>query len=481
MPSPRKETPSKGRKAQSQVEARPKRRKRAFSSLSAAMKFLDASVNYERIRPQRVPDEAFKLDRMRALLSELEDPHTRVPLVHVAGSKGKGSVCEMLSAALSGCGYTVGLNTSPHLVDVRERVRIGGEPISESVFIKSLSRCRDAAEAVEKKHGAATYFELVTLMALWCFMDQAVDVGVVEVGLGGRLDATNVITPVVCGVSAIQLEHTELLGDSVGAIAREKAGIFKPGVPAISVPQDDEALEALKAVAEEVGAPLMVLGDRIEYTSRFEAAHGMGPHARVCVAHAGQAYEHLPVPLPGEHQAANCGLALALLAQLTERGFRAPETAVADGLEQTTAIGRLEQVFDVPRILVDGAHTGASMTALVKAIGAQLRCDSMVVIFGCAADKDVDAMLTEIGRGADKVIFTRAADNPRAADPKSLASRYEALTGKMAQIEPSVKDAINTAARAVSRDDLVCVTGSFAVAGEAKALLDEKKAEMVEA
>jgi len=463
------------------IETAPKkkRRFRPFSSYSAALKYLDDRVNIERVRPTRVSAETFKLDRMRALMAELGDPQNTVKVVHVAGSKGKGSACEMIASCMRACGLTVGLYTSPHLVDVRERARINDTSIDESSFIRCLSKCRDAAKDIAGEHGDATYFELTTAMAFVHFSEQAVDLAVLEVGLGGRLDATNIVEPTVCGITEIQLEHTAILGESVEEIAAEKAGIMKPGVPVVTVPQSKGVLGVLKEHAATVGAPLLVLGKDIDYSSRFEASHGMGPHARVCVSSERSAYEHLPVPLLGEHQAPNCGLALAVVDQLRARGFEAPERDVARGLSSTPRRGRMEIVWEEPPIMVDGAHTGDSVKALVRGIGAHLRCDSMVVIFGCAADKNIDEMLEEIGRGADKIIFTKSSTNPRAMDPSELRTRFEDLTGKMAQVEPTAKEAINTAARAVGRDDLILVTGSFWLAGEARALLEAKKAERV--
>ena len=456
-------------------------KRRPFRNYEAALRWLNGLTNVERMRPPRVPAEAFKLDRMRAMLGALGDPHEPLHLVHVAGSKGKGSVCEMVASCLGACGHTVGVTTSPHLTDVRERVRLGRTPISRRDFTRLLARVRAASEAVAGEQGDATYFEVMTALALVYFADQAVDVGVVEVGLGGRLDSTNVITPEVCALTSIQLEHTELLGDTHEKIAAEKAGIIKPGVPVITVPQRDDVLAVFRAAAERAGAPLLVLGEGIEYSSRFESTPSLGLHGRVCVSSERVSYEHLPSPYEGEHQAQNCGLALAVLDQLVARGFAAPEVEVARGLEATPRNGRIERVWDAPRIVVDGAHTGESLGAVLRAMGAHLSYDSLVVIFGCAADKNVDEMLGVVGRAADKVIFTRASDSPRLADPEDLRSRFTELSGKMAQSENSVKEAVNTAARAVGRDDLICVTGSFHVAGEAKGLLEQRRRELAEA
>ncbi len=446
-------------------------------SFRQALRILEHLPNLERQRPERIDPNAFRLARMHALLERLSDPHRELTLVHVAGSKGKGSVCEMLTAALTGCGYTVGIHTSPHIVDVRERIRIGPELIAEAAFVKLFNRCLQAAGLIQAECGPASYFEMLTAMALTHFREQAVDVAVIEVGLGGRLDATNVITPAVSLISAIQLEHTQLLGTTHAAIAREKAGIIKPGVPAITIPQEGPgALEAIEQAAEQAGAPLSVLGREIEFTQRFGADQEHGPHVRIGLTTDRSSYEHIAVPLPGEHQAYNCGLALAAIDVLVRRGFEAPEVRVAAGLAATPRRGRLETVWDKPRVIADGAHSPDSIASLVRTIGAHVRYDSMVVVFGCAADKDTDAMLTEIARGADKIIMTRSASNPRAADPRKLAERYEAISGKTAQVEPTVRDAVNTAARAVGQNDLICVTGSFYLVGEAKQLFASKAA-----
>ncbi|RMH12374.1 MAG: bifunctional folylpolyglutamate synthase/dihydrofolate synthase [Planctomycetota bacterium] len=462
--------------ASAEIEKKPRAGAR-IKTFEDALAFLYSHVNFERTRPRSVDRSKFKLDRTRALLEELGNPHTAFCSIHIAGSKGKGSVCEMLTAALGACGYAVGLYTSPHLVDITERVRIGPTPIPIDAFIHMVNQCRIASERLPKSLGECTFFELMTAVAFAYFAHQAVDVAVIEVGLGGRLDCTNVITPSVCGLASIQLEHTAILGSTLSEIAAEKAGIIKPNIPVVTVPQEEEALSVLRQTAERVGAPLSVLGEDIEYSCRFEASHDLGPHARICVAGDRTQYEHIAVPLKGEHQAANCGLALALLDQLVAQGFVAPEADVARGLAQTCSLGRMELALEQPRrILLDVAHTPDSMRTLIKAIGAHLRFDSLVAIFGCSSDKDVDAMLVELARGADKVIFTRASDNPRAVDPEELCARFESQTGTMCQAAPNLKAAINTAARAVQGEDLIIITGSCYLVGEAKKLLAEHAA-----
>lgn len=464
-----------------------------IQTYAQATRFLFDRVNVEQLRPSRVDEGVFKLDRMRRVMEALGNPERAVQMVHVAGSKGKGSVCEMTASCLAAAGYTVGLYTSPHLVDLRERIRINGRMITQAEFTRAMDRVAAAVAQTPADLGPATYFEVLTALAFLHFSEQAVDVGVIEVGLGGRLDSTNIITPEVTAITSISLEHTQFLGKTLGAIAREKAGIFKPGVPALTIPQPPEVIEVLRSVAQEAGAPLHVVGEDIEFTTRFQAggaepvaggrgaggggggrSGGAGPRMVVGLATDRTLYEHIVVPFKGGHQAYNCGLALAILDRLVERGFRVPEAAVVAGLAGADTSGRMEMAWESPRIMLDGAHTAESLSALFRAIGAHVACDSVVVVFGCAADKDLDALLREINLGADKVIFTRS-DNPRSADPNELHARFAELSSKMSQVAGTFEEALAIASRAVQRDDLIVVTGSFYLVGEAKKRLGARK------
>ncbi len=458
---------------------KPAVRSRGFPGLAEAKSYLFDRVDVERSRPKSLGPAVFRLDRMHAIMACLGDPHRDVKFVHVAGSKGKGSTCEMIASCLEACGYATGLYTSPHLVDVRERIRINGREISEEDFVDAASKVARAIAPAERKHGPATFFELLTAMGFLYFAEQAVDLAVIEVGLGGRLDSTNVITPEVCAVTAIQLEHTQILGDTVEKIAGEKAGIIKQGVPVITFPQKPGIMKVFRDRAESLQAPLSVLGETVDYSARFESTADLGPHYRVCVTTPRSNFEHLPVPLKGEHQAVNCGIALAVLDKLRERGFETPERQVAKGLARTPSTGRMEMVWKRPRIVVDGAHTPDSVHQLVRSCGAHLKYDNLIVVFGCAADKDVPGMLAKLAGGADKIVFTRAEHHGRAADPRDLQKKFAEVSGKMTQSAPSVKDALNLAHKAAGRDDLICVTGSFHVAGEAKRLLAERSKTVV--
>ena len=327
--------------------------------------------------------------------------------------------------------------------------------------------------ALDEKLGdkGPTFFEAMTAAALVYYSEQAVDIVVLETGLGGRLDATTVAQPLVTGLTNISLDHMNILGKDLASIAKEKAGIMKKGVWAISVEQDPAVTRVFEEVAQEVGAPLEFTGKQIDFSYRFEANRELGPHTRVCVTTPTSRWEHLPVPLRGEHQAHNCGLALSILDKLKGHGFTFPEDKVIAGLAATQLAGRMEQVWSEPRVIIDGAHNAHSITALIRSLGAHIAAyDSMVMIFGCGQDKDVNGMLKQVALGADKVIFTRARNNVRAVEPEELMSKFNDLSGKMAQTAPSLEEAFRLANRAVSREDVIVITGSFYLAGEAKKL-----------
>ena len=451
------------------------RRKRAvaesvpeITTFSSAVRYLYDRVDFERMRVVRYDETMFKLDRMRQLLNGLGNPHEQIRTVHVAGTLGKGSTAAMIGSMLQGVGYGVGVFSSPHLIDVRERITINGHRVGKTDFTRLM---REAAGVAAKMSSEPTFFELCTAAAFKHFADQVVDIAVIEVGLGGRLDSTNLIIPLVSVITRIDYDHTHILGRTLPEIAREKAGILKRGVPALTIEQPREVEEVLREVARELDVELRILNKDIEFSCRFGATDALGPHSRVCVLTETSQFMHLPVPLPGEHQAINCGLALAVVDVLKRSGFEFPEVPMNDGLAATRAPGRMELVWKQPRILIDGAHNPAAVGALMRSVGAYVPYDSLICIFGCCADKDIPSMLSQLASGGDKVIFTRAKWTPRAADPGELHREFTERTGKMSQVAPSLPKALDLATRAVGRDDLICIAGSFYLAGEAKKYL----------
>ena len=435
-----------------------------INSYARALRYLSSLNDFERLRIVRYNTQNFDLDRMRTLLKKLGNPQDQFRSVHVAGTKGKGSTCAMIASMLQSSGYKTANYSSPHLVDVRERMCINGETISQADFVRLV---RLIEPVVKRMKPTPTYFDVLTAIAFKWFAEHKVDIAVVETGLGGRLDSTNVLKPAVTAITSISKDHMAQLGPTLSRIAEEKAGIFKHGIPAISVQQDPEAEVVLKRVADKVGAPFDVTGKTIEFSYRFESSRMLGPHNRVCLTTPQSKFEHLAVPLLGEHQAINCGLALAVIDRLKARGLTISDARAMEGLAKTTIAGRMEMISQTPRVVADGAHNAASVDAMMRAIGQHIPYDSMVVIFGCCADKDVGGMLERITSGADKVIFTKV-DNIRTADPNELAAQYTELYGKMAQVAGSLEEALAIANRAVTKEDLICITGSFYLVGEAK-------------
>ncbi len=448
-------------------------RPRGLSGYAKALRFLAKLTDFERLRIVRYNNLNFDLDRMRNLLKKMGNPQDQFRSVHVAGTKGKGSTCAMVASMLQASGYKVGLYTSPHLIDIRERIVINGAMIPHADFARLV---RVVEPIVMRIKPTPTYFDVLTAIAFKYFAEQGVDIAVVETGLGGRLDSTNVINPEVTAITSISMDHMQQLGGTLEKIAEEKAGICKPGVPALTVQQTPEVEATLTRIAEKNGTTLDITGKSIEFSYRFESNRMLGPHNRICLTTPNSKFEHLAVPLMGEHQAINCGLALSIIDRLKTRGLVIDDTKAMEGLAKTVIPGRMEMLSQMPRVITDGAHNAASLDAMLKAIGQHIPYDSMVVIFGCCSDKDVAGMLERITSGADKVIFTKV-NNIRSSDPEELAARYVELYGKMAQVAPTLEEAVAIANRAVTKEDLICITGSFYLVGEAKKLFAAKTAE----
>jgi dihydrofolate synthase/folylpolyglutamate synthase len=439
---------------------------RAFDNYKEAITYLFDRTDYEKEEHVRYNVTTFSLDRMERLLSLVGDPHKKFKTAHIAGTKGKGSTATMLAKMLEANDMTVGLYTSPHLVHLHERIVVNSQMISEAEMLGLLNRIYAPVEKLSKTD-PPTFFEIMTTLAFLYFADRKVDIGVIETGMGGRLDSTNVILPEVVGITSLSIDHKLQLGDTLDRIAMEKAGVFKKGVPAVTVEQEPIAMNVLRAQATAIKAPLSVTGSDIDFSCRFETSREHGPHTRICLTTPTSRFEHLRVPLHGRHQAINCGLALAMLDKLKGAGYHIDNDKAAAGLGEVKLAGRMEMICEDPRIMIDGAHNAASIRALIHAIGQNIPYDSMVVIFGCNNDKDIKGMMGELQYGADKVIFTRS-NSVKAMPPQDLADAYTELCGKMCQTASCLGEALRLARSAIGREDLICITGSFYLIGQAK-------------
>lgn len=444
-----------------------KRPAKAFRTYEQAMQYLFTSTDYEKQQRLRYNVTTFNLDRMNTLLKGLGDPHKKTKCAHIAGTKGKGSTATMLAKMIEANGYKVGLYTSPHVTTLHERIVINSTMITRKELLDLVNRVHPITEKMIQQGNNATFFEVFTAIAFLYFADNKVDIAVVETGLGGRLDSTNVITPEVVGITSISFDHQNLLGNTLDSIAKEKAGIIKKGIPVVTVPQDPLVMKEIKKYAAAAKAPLTVTGKDVDFSCRFESSYECGPHMRICLTTPSSRFEHLRVPLPGEHQAVNCGLALAMLDRLKSQGYTFNDEKSVAGLHTVSMLGRMEMLDCTPRVLVDAAHNAASIRALIRAIGQYIPYDSLIFIFACNADKDVRGMLTELQYGADKIIFTRS-NSPKAVFPTDLADMYTDICGKMCQTALSLREAVRIAQSAVTREDLICVTGSFYLVGSAK-------------
>lgn len=400
-----------------------------------ALDYIHSFTNYELTRPDTIPDGAWDLTRIRSLLALLGDPHVAYPTLHIAGTKGKGSTAAFCAQVCMAAGLKTGLYCSPHLIDFRERIQIDRQLITP----EALVRLADDVQPHAAQVSGLTWFELLTALAFWHFAREGVEVGIIEVGLGGRLDATNVVLPLVSAITHLSLEHTELLGDTLALIAAEKAAIIKPGVPAVSAPQQPEAAAVIAQVADRQNSPLTLL--------RGDEAKGY------------------TLGLPGHFQTENAAVAVAALHAVQEGGLPITGDHIRAGLSATRWRGRFEKLSDAPLVVVDSAHTVASAQMLVREVAALAGGPAWTLIFGCMTDKDAAGMLTTLLASAKHVILTTA-DHPRAMPVANLQRVAKSVRPHfILDSRPTVSAALNLALDE-GHTHILC-TGSLAIAGEA--------------
>lgn len=438
----------------------------------AALGYLFSATDYEKMRRVRYNADTFSLDRMRRLLAALGDPHRRLRAVHVAGTKGKGSTAAMVHRLAVATGLRTGLYTSPHLVDIRERICVDDSLIAPDALAALIRRARPHVDRMRAEGDAPTFFEIFTALALDHFVRERVDLAVAEVGLGGRLDATNVLRPEVSVITAISLDHTAQLGTTLAEIAGEKAGIVKRGVPVVSQPQPEGAGRVIDRACREAGASLTVVGRDVTYA--WSPAEQAGrPGGLLTVQTPTGTYADLFLPLMGEHQAVNAATALAAAEQVPVLVARLTPEGAREALARLDWPGRMQYVPGSPAVLLDGAHNRASMERLLEAVAVHFPERRTAVVFAAAADKDVDGMLEVLARREPwaAIVFTRTT-HPRAAEPEDLVRRYGALGEADAATAGTVAEALGGAGEVVGADGLVVVCGSLYLVGEAMGSFD---------
>jgi dihydrofolate synthase/folylpolyglutamate synthase len=435
--------------------------------------YISSFINFEKI-PKYQYAAAFKLERMNAILEALGNPHKDLDVIHVAGSKGKGSTCAITAYILKEAGYKVGLYTSPHLVDFRERIRIlnsdsqgSGEfegMIGEEEINEISEEIKPVAENFRKHDtmGNASFFEILTACAFLYFKKKQVDIAVLETGLGGRLDATNVAMPLASGITNISLEHTDKLGNTLSEIAHEKAGIIKEHGLVVSASQEKEAKDVIKKVCKEKNAKLYEIGKDIKYSIVSSDEKGQvfdlkGP---------GYSYKNLELNLIGCHQIENASIGIGMLKLMDPDRFNIRESDIRKGLVKATWPGRLQVIQKNPYIILDGAQNSASAAALADSIKKLFNYKKLICVFGISSDKDIKGVSSILDAASDIIILTKAKNNPRAEDISRLKQNFQSSRPGLEETS-DIDEAMQKALKLADKDDLILVTGSLFVVGDA--------------
>ncbi len=429
-----------------------------------AVAYLESLIDYEKTPAGAAAARLWNLDRMFHMLSAVGDPHLGLRCLHIAGTKGKGSTAAMAASILDAAGHQVGLYTSPHLVSFRERIRTSGRMIPEADVVALVEEVRPIVEMMrESEIGLPSFFDAYTLIALLYFARQRVDIAVIETGLGGRLDATNVVQPLACGITRIGLDHMQELGETITQIAAEKAGIIKPGESVVSAPQVSEVIEVLESVCLERGAQLLVVGAQGPKIVGTHTDHG--ERQIITIQGMDGTYRNLSCPLVGSYQAENAAVAIGLVELAARQGLAVGEGAIRKGIESVRWPGRFQIVGRRPQIVLDGAHDQVGAEALAETLKGVLAGRRLILVLGIQRDKDAGAIARELCPLADMVIAT-ASSSPRALEAEELQRAVFPYAKHSAAYTP-VSLAVREAVSSARLDDVILVTGSLYVVGEA--------------
>ena len=429
---------------------------------SQAEEYLNSFINYEQIPGISYVQPDYSLKHVEELLNRMDNPQLAAKTIHIAGTKGKGSISAMIAQVLSSSGYKTGLYTSPHFHTLRERISIDGSLISEAEFAAAMAEIKPFIESMRKDTAfrQLTYFEVLTALAFAYFKKKQVGFQVLEVGLGGRLDATNVAKPVICIIAPISLDHTQILGNSLEEIAREKAGIVKSGCWVVISPQPEEADSVIADICREKKAKVVQVGKDITW-------HKIGGdlrHQSLVIESRTSKYQ-VSIPLLGDFQLENAATAVTALEILASEGFAISTADIAKGLAQVKWPGRLQILQQHPTVLIDGAHNVASIKRLVDNIKGYFAHKRIFLVFGTSCDKDIPGIVNELVPLSSQVIVTQASHS-RAAPLPTLVTEFT-KRGIVPETGKTVTEAISQALSLAGRTDLICITGSLFVVAEA--------------
>ncbi|MEE2708112.1 MAG: folylpolyglutamate synthase/dihydrofolate synthase family protein [Gemmatimonadota bacterium] len=432
-----------------------------MSDYQKALQYLYSFVDYEKL-PGAAP-EARTLDLIEGLLEALDHPERRWPSVHVTGTKGKGSTAAMIASVVQKSGYGVGLYTSPHMVTYRERLVVNGQKISKKEFCRLIDKARTVLDVfVRDAETPPTFFDVWTALAFLYFAESGVDLAVVEVGLGGRLDSTNVLMPEAAVITPIGLDHTDRLGTTLTEIAGEKAGIIKRGIPTIVGPQEPEALAVIQEACVAMNSPLTQVGEDLRYTIR----HADRKRQVFDVESQTETYHDLDIPLMGSYQVTNAATAIGVVEILKRGSLPIFSEAIAGGLQATRIPGRFQMVQENPCIILDGAHNVLSVQTLAQTLQTLFPERRIIIILSLQQDKDVAGVCGVLSSAGDAFIVTsRQVVRKRQAEPESVAALLRA-SGKPVTVTSTVREALDLAQTMAGPEGVVCVTGSFYLVGE---------------
>jgi len=405
----------------------------------------------------------FKLDRMLFLLEELGNPQAKIPAIHIAGTKGKGSTASMIESILNHSGYVTGLFTSPHLNKFTERIRISNQPVPDNQFADLVNKIWPKLKSVESNHslGSITTFEMLTAMAFLHFREMDVDFQIIEVGMGGRLDATNVLNPIVSVITRISLDHTETLGNTISAIAEEKAGIIKPKVPIIFAPQFPEAEKVFINKAKSLNSPLTNVKTNISW--KITEKNSLKQKIKI----NGELSNYIvETNLLGDHQADNAATSIAASETLLKMGVSIKPTSITNGLQQINLKGRFQFIeSNKIKFVLDGAHNPDSIQRLVFSFKKYFNPKKVIVVFGCIHGHDYKNILINLSK-LDPIIIISKSRHPKSIEPSDILKQFEFGCFDLNSVQTSVSDAIDKALTLATIEDIILVTGSFAIVGE---------------